>query len=115
MEKKEYFWEYQYPFATFLKNIFGENFERKYSLEGNGIFNLIKYNEKLYEVKLSEARKMAEADNKIITDKNKAEIINLICENLKNKWIVNGGKFIYFTLHDYIFKVEIIKKLKTPV
>ena len=115
MEKKEFAWEYQYPFARFLEKVFGDKFERKYSLEGNGIFNLVKYNDKLYEIKFSETKKMAEADNKAITDKNKAEIINLICENLKNKWIVTGGKFIYFTLDSFVFKVEIIKKLKMPV
>ena len=37
----EYFWETEYKFGEFLKQIFGEQYKRKYSLEGNGIFNLI--------------------------------------------------------------------------
>lgn len=112
--KKEYFWEYGYPFGEFLKKIFQDKYKRKYSLEGNGIFNLLYIDNKIYEIKFTEAKKLLENDNKKFTDKNKLFIVEEITKNLKSNFTVNGGKFITFELDGYIAKIEIIKKMAEP-
>ena len=110
----EYFWETEYKFGEFLKKIFGESvYKRKYSLEGNGIFNLLYINNKIYEVKYGKTTSMLKPDNHKFTD-DKEFIINTIVDNLKCDTIVNGGKFITFPVDQWIAKVEIIKKLKEP-
>ena len=112
--KKEYFWEYGYQFGEFLKKIFQDKYKRKYSLEGNGIYNLLYIDNKIYEIKFTETKKLLENDNKKFTDKNKLFIVEEITKNLKNNFTVNGGKFITFELDSYIAKVEIIKKMAEP-
>ena len=116
MENKyEYFWETEYKFASFLKSIFSNyNYRRKYSLEGNGIFNLVTINNKIYEIKYTKATKMGINDNHAI-DSDKKFIIDTIVNNLKTDEVaVFGGKFITFPVAEWIAKVEIIKKLKMP-
>ena len=112
--KKEYFWEYGYQYGEFLKKIFQDKYKRKYSLEGNGIYNLLYIDNKIYEIKFTETKKLLENDNKKFTDKNKLFIVEEITKNLKNDFTVNGGKFITFVLDGYIAKVEIIKKMAEP-
>ena len=112
--KKEYFWEYGYQFGGFLKKIFQDKYKRKYSLEGNGIYNLLYIDNKIYEIKFTETKKLLENDNKKFTDKNKLFIVEEITKNLKNNFTVNSGKFITFELDGYIAKVEIIKKMAEP-
>ena len=112
--KKEYFWEYGYQFGEFLKNILKDQYKRNYSIEGNGINNLIYIDNKIYEIKFTETKKLLENDNKKFTDKNKLFIVEEITKNLKNDFTVNGGKFITFVLDGYIAKVEIIKKMAEP-
>ena len=56
----EYFWEYDYKFGEFLKKYFPKTYQRKYSMTGNGIYNLIIVNDKVYEVKFSEAKTLLE-------------------------------------------------------
>jgi len=108
-----YFWETNYPFGEFLNKIF-ENYKRKYSLTGNGIYNLIFINNKIYEVKYTETKTMLLNDNHSI-DADKKFIIDTIVSNLKtDKFAINGGKFITFPVENWIAKVEIIKKLKMP-
>ena len=111
----EYFWESEYKFAEFLKQIFGEKiYKRKYSLEGNGIFNLLYLNNKIYEVKYTQSKNgMITSDNHAI-DADKKFIIDTICDNLKTETNVSGGKFITFAVQNWFAKVEIIKKLKEP-
>ncbi|MGN0992800.1 MAG: hypothetical protein ACI4PE_02570 [Bacilli bacterium] len=113
----EYFWETEYKFGEFLKKIFGEEvYKRKYSLEGNGIFNLLYLNGKIYEIKYSQAKTNLLNDNHNFTD-DKEFIINTIVDNLKcdkEKIVINGGKFITFPVDKWIAKIEIIKKLKEP-
>lgn len=114
---KEYFWEYEYPFLLYLKKVLGEDIvKRKYSLTGNGIFNLIYLDNKIYEVKLTQARKMLENDGRTITDKNKEKIIKSIVENFENvkEYSINGGKFITFPIDNFIAKVEVIQKRAEP-
>ena len=114
IEKKyEYFWETEYPFQKMLEKIF-PTYKTKYSLTGNGIFNLVFINDKIYEIKYTKARTMGLMDNHK-TDEDKAFIINNIVNNLKTQnYAVFGGKYITFPVGEWIAKVEIIKKLKMP-
>lgn len=117
--KYEYFWEYEYPFGEdFLKSIFNDKFLRKYSLNGNGIFNLILIDNKIYDVSLKAAKTMLKNDGKLaFRDATKDIIIKNIVEKLKElniEYTVNSGKFITFKYNDIIFKVEIIKKAAMP-
>jgi hypothetical protein len=115
--KQEFFWESEYPFGEFLKKIFGDSYKRKYSLNGNGIFNLLFINGKIYEVKYSQCKSKLQNDNHKFTD-DKEYIINTIVDNLKcdkDKIVVNGGKFITFPCGEWTAKVEIIKKVKEPI
>ena len=113
----EYFWETSYKFGEFLKEIFGDNvYKRKYSFEGNGIYNLLFLNGKIYEIKYGECKSKLSNDNHKFTD-DKEFIIKTIADNLKcdkNKIVINGGKFITFPVQNWTAKVEIIKKLKEP-
>lgn len=115
MNKVEYFWETEYKFGEFLKKIFGEQiYKRKYSLEGNGIFNLLYLNNKIYEIKYTQSKNgMIASDNHAI-DVDKKFIIDTICDNLKTEANVSGGKFITFAVQNWFAKVEIIKKMKEP-
>ncbi len=116
----EYFWEYEYPFGNdFLKYCFGSLYQRKYSLVGDGIFNLILWDtNKIYEVKLTKATKMLESDGKsAFRDPDKDDIIETMCNKLDDMGIevaVNSGKFITFEYNNFIFKIEVIKKTSMP-
>ena len=71
----DYFWEYEYKFGEFLKKIFPNTYKRKFSMTGNGIYNLIIIQDKIYEVKFSQTTKLIE-DNGVLTKdkiKNKDE------------------------------------------
>lgn len=111
----DYFWEYEYSFGEhFLKELFKDNYKRKYSLTGNGIYNLLYIDNKIYEVKFTKGTSLLVEDNKIISDKTKTNIVNTIVENLKSKYTINSGKFITFETAKGIAKIEIIKKMKEP-
>lgn len=113
VNKIDYFWETEYKFGEFLKSIF-DTYKRKYSLAGNGIFNLVTVNNQLYEIKYTQAKSKLTSDNHAI-DTNKKIIIDTITSNLKTKdFTISGGKFITFPVNSWIAKVEIIKKLKMP-
>ena len=105
----DYFWEYEYKFGEFLKKIFPNTYKRKFSMTGNGIYNLII----IQEVKFSQTTKLIEDNNVLTKDKIKNKIIENITNNLKNNYTVNNGK-ITFKLGKFIAKIEIIKKLKMP-
>lgn len=117
--KYEYFWEYEYPFGNdFLKNIFKDNYMRKYSLVGDGIFNLILFNDKIYDVSIKKGNSMLLNDGKkAFRDTDKDIIVEEITKALKNKnieYTVNSGKFITFKYNNFIFKIEIVKKAAIP-
>lgn len=118
-KKVDYFWEYDYSFGTiFLKSIFDNQYKRKYSLTGDGIFNLILIDNKIYDIRLKETKTMLENDNKkAFRDETKDIVIDKICEKLKElnlSYTRNGGKFITFKLGNFIAKVEIVKKAAMP-
>ena len=81
---KEYFWEYEYPFTEFIKKIFPKTYKRKYSLTGNGIYDLILVQDKIYQVKLTHTTKMLEDNGTLTTDKLKNKIIPIISLKLFN-------------------------------
>lgn len=112
-----YFWETQYPFSQLLKKIFGEDvYQRKYSLTGNGIYDLLLLNDKIYEIKYTEC-KSTPAQSAISTRDDKEFIKNKIVENLKcdrDKIKTYGSKFITFPVNKWIAKVEIVKKNAMP-
>lgn len=117
--KYEYFWEYEYPFGNdFLKNIFKDNYMRKYSLVGDGIFNLILFNDKIYDISIKKGNSMLVNDGKkAFRDVDKDIIVEEITKALKNKnieYTVNSGKFITFKYNNFIFKIEIVKKAAIP-
>ena len=109
----EYFWEYDYKFGEFLKKIFPNTYKRKYSMSGNGIYNLILIQDKVYEVKFSQVNTKLNDNGLLTTDKLKNKIIQNIIDNLKNEPTVNNGK-LTFKLGKFIAKVEVIKKMKMP-
>lgn len=110
---KEYFWEYEYKFGQFLKRIFPNTYQRKYSLTGNGIYNLILVNGKVYEVKFSQTTRKLIDNDKMTTDQLKNKIINNILSNLKNEYTINNGK-VTFKLDKFIAKIEVVRKIKMP-
>ena len=115
----EYFWEYDYKFGEFLKKIFPNTYKRKYSMSGNGIYNLILIQDKVYEVKFSQVNTklndngLQSAGTKELRDSYCSEIIQNIIDNLKNEPTINNGK-LTFNLGKFIAKVEVIKKMKMP-
>ena len=115
-KKYEYFWETQYPFAMFLKRIFSNEYKRKYSLEGNGIYNLLYIGKNIYEIKYTETKNMAAGNAKTATDANKQMIIDTIVNNFNNgtKYSITDGKFITFPIAQFFAKLEIIKKMREP-
>ena len=110
-----YFWETEYKFGEFLKEIFGEEvYKRKYSLEGNGIYNLLYINGKIYDVVYKQCKSNLQNDNHKFTD-DKEFIVTTIVDNLKCDSFVSGGKFITFNIGKWIAKVEIVKKHNEPL
>lgn len=115
----EYFWEYQYPFGEdFLKSLFNNNYKRIYSLSGDGIFNIITVDGKIYDITLKKGSSMLINDGKkAFRDENKDLIITIITKELKIKEIeytVNSGKYITFKYNNNIFKIEVVKKAAMP-
>lgn len=117
-KKVEYFWEYDYSFMNdFLKNIFGEKARRKYSLSGNGIYNLIDGEDgKTYELKLTKARAMVNKDNSLSRNSYQNEIMKKLIENINtDNYSVSKNKILTFKLNNDIMKIEIVRKLKEPI
>ena len=114
MERRyENFWETEYPFRKFLQSIF-PTYKTKYSLVGDGIFNLVTIDNKIYEIKYTKATSMGFNDTHKI-DNDKKYIIDTIINNLKtDKIAIFGGKYITFPISQWIAKVEIIKKKAEP-
>jgi len=118
-DKYEYFWEYEYPFGEdFLKSIFDNKYQRKYSLNGEGIFNLVIIDNKIYSLDLKQAKSMVVDDGKkAFRDITKDIVVDNICNKLKENniiYTVNSGKIITFKYNDIIFKTEIVKKAAMP-
>ncbi len=118
-EKKEYDWEYEYSFGEdFLKSIFKNDYKRVYSLNGEGIFNIITINNKYYSIDLKSAKSMLVNDGKkAFRDATKDVIITSIADGLNKlnlEYTINSGKFITFKMFNSIFKIEVVKKAAMP-
>lgn len=118
-EKYEEFWEYDYPFGDdFLKSIFNNNYLRKYSLIGDGIFNIVSVDNKIYDISLKNCKSLLLNDNKkAFRDSTKDIIVEKICNKLNEndiEYTVNSGKFITFKYNNFIFKIEVVKKAAMP-
>jgi hypothetical protein len=114
-KKVDYFWEYDYALGEYcLKELFGEAYKRKYSMEGNGIYNLIYGSDgKIYDLKLTQAKKMVESDELLSRNSYQCMMADLLVENLPNA-TVSKKKVITFPLGDTIAKIEITRKMKEP-
>lgn len=118
-KKVEYFNDYDYDFGMiFLGSIFNGNYKRKYSLVGDGIYNLIYLNNKIYSISFKKATSLLSNDGKkAFRDSDKDIIIEEISKVLSEnnvEYTVNSGKFITFKLGKYIAKIEVVKKTSEP-
>ena len=111
---------YDYLFgAEFLVSIFGANaYFRKYSMQGDGIYNLLLIEDKIYDLKLKEVKSMVVDDHqKAYRDTTKDYIVEHIVAKLAENGInaaTNKGKLITFKSNNKIFSVEITKKTSMP-
>ena len=111
---------YDYAFGhDFLASVFGEKaYMRKYSLGGDGIYNLLLIEDKIYDLKLKEVKSMVVDDHqKAYRDTTKDYIVEHIVAKLAENGInaaTNKGKLITFKSNDKIFSVEITKKTSMP-
>ena len=114
-KKIEYFWEYDYDFGTrFLKSLFENQYKRWYTSDGAGILNLVYGKDgNIYELKLTETKKLIPNDNLLSRNKYQCEMADIIAQNLPNSTI-SKKKFITFPLGKTFGKIEITKKLKHP-
>ena len=118
-EKNDCLTEYEWAFdSDFLQNLFQENYKHKYSLTGNGIYNLVLIDNKIYEIDLKTTTKLLMDDGKkAFRDTTKDAIVEKIVNKLKENninYTVNSGKFITFKHFDYTFKIEVVKKTSMP-
>ena len=118
-EKKEYLWEYEYPFGEFLReSLPAGSYRRKFSMVGNGIYNLVTLDDKLYDISFKSTTKLLPNDGKkAFRDTTKDKLIDLLRDKLSQLGVnctVNSGKFITFELFDFKVKLEIVKKTTEP-
>lgn len=118
-EKKQYFWEYEWPFSEFLRESLPEgSYRHKFSMVGNGIYNLVTLDDKLYDISLKSATKLLPNDGKkAFRDTTKDKLIDLLKDKLSQLGVnctVNSGKFITFELFGFVAKLEIVKKTTEP-
>lgn len=118
-EKKQYFWEYEWPFSEFLRESLPEgSYRHKFSMVGNGIYNLVTLDDKLYDISLKSTTKLLPNDGKkAFRDTTKDKLIDLLKDKLSQLGInctVNSGKFITFELFGFVAKLEIVKKTTEP-
>lgn len=117
--KYEYAWEYEYPFGEdLLKSIFGDNYKRKYSLVGDGIYNLVFIEDKIYSVDFKKTTTLLANDGKkAFRDTTKDQVVEAIAQKLDQnniEYTINSGKFITFKYNGFTFKVEVVKKAAMP-
>ena len=119
--KEEYdnFDSYEYNFVEYLKEIFGNRkMIRRYSLGGEGIFNLLYTDKNIYQFKFKKISNLPANDGALaVRDNKKNEIIAEIVKSLKENNItcsVTNGKFLNIKDNNFITQIEIVKKLKEP-
>lgn len=115
----QYFWELEWPFGEFLReSLPAGSYRRKFSMTGNGIYNLVTLDGNLYDVTLKSTTKLLPNDDKkAFRDTTKDKLIGLLKDKLSLlgvNYTVNSGKFITFELFGFIAKLEIVKKTTEP-
>ena len=115
-KKVDYFWEYDYAFGEYcLKELFGDAYKRKYSTEGNGIYNLVYGSDgKIYDLKLTKTKNMIKGDELLSRNSYQCIMADTLVNNLPEA-VVSKKKFITFLLGNTIAKIEITRKMKEPV
>lgn len=128
MNKLEYFWETEYHFTEFLKKIFGDKFKRKYSLTGNGIYNLLFIDDGIYEIEYKQAKSHV---SEFLVDKNdinsypdcghvryggptKKRILYSIGYNLNTDKVYAKSAEMSFSVGSWIAKIKVVKKTSEP-
>ena len=118
--KYDSFDSYEYHFIDkVLKDIFGKKqMIKRYSLAGEGIFNLLYINNNIYEFKFKEIKSLPVSDGKkAFRDTKKDEVINAVAATLSKynlDFVITDGKFISFKDRNYLVQMEIVKKIKEP-
>ena len=94
---------------------FPNTYKRKYSLTGDGIYNLIILKDTLYEFKVvKNSKKNITSNDKLTSDAMKNKIIKHIYNQMGDcSPVINDGK-IYLYSNETSFRVEVVKKLKMP-
>ena len=111
---------YEYHFIDkVLKDIFGKKqMIKRYSLAGEGIFNLLYIDNNIYEFKFKEIKSLPVSDGKkAFRDAKKDEVINAVAATLSKynlDFVITDGKFISFKDRNYLVQMEIVKKIKEP-
>ena len=110
-----YDWEIIRQVEKQIANGFPNTYKKKYSLTGDGIYNLIQLKNLLYEFKVVKNTKSVSAPNdKLTSDAIKNKIINHIYTQIEDyKPQINDGK-IYLRSNDISLRVEVVKKMKIP-
>ena len=87
-------------------------------MAGNGIYNLVTLDGKLYDITIKSTTKLLPNDDKkAFRDTTKDKLIDLLKDKLSQlgvNYTVNSGKFITFELFGFVAKLEIVKKTTEP-
>ena len=119
MSEVQYFWECKLAFSKFLSiNCFPNTYKRKYSLTGDGIYDLVilpKQN-KIFEIKLTEVKKIPdEPNNQLTKNALKNKVIEQICNHIKReKWALHDGCIYMSYIGGWFGKVQVIEKRAMP-
>ena len=61
----QYFWELEWPFSEFLReSLPAGSYRHKFSMTGNGIYNLVTLDGKLYDITIKSTTKLLPDDGK---------------------------------------------------
>lgn len=118
-EKYDWFDSYEYHFVEYLKDIFGNRkMIRRYSLGGEGIFNLLYTDNGIYQFKFKQISTLPISDGVLaVRDNKKNEVIDQVAKSLEENGItysVTGGKFLNVKDSNFITQIELIKKRSEP-
>ena len=116
-KKYDYFWEIKWPMALFFAHVcFPNTYKRKFSMTGNGIYDLVIVKDRIFELKITEQKQiqsLGEGNNKLTRDPLKNAIINQICNKLNGKYVLNDGK-IYIKVQKWFARIDVIEKRVMP-
>ncbi len=115
--KYDYFWEIKWPISCFFAHVcFPNTYKHKFSMTGNGDYDLVIVNNRIFELKLVEQKQiesLGEGNNKLTRDPLKNAIIKQICSKLNGKYVLNDGK-IYIKAQKWFARIDVIEKRAMP-